>query len=174
MNFEFLVFNFELSNMKKIIILTLSGLLIGLIIGCLGTMAYFGHDLAVAMFSLQEVEILEFENSAVDAYDNQPTEVAIWALENFIGMLNRIKKERAPAEVENPYLMLTPDTSLVFSHARLAQLYQKMNNVEKYKYHLEQAVTKGKETHLSALDSEEKLINFIHKLDSSEDDKVNE
>ena len=160
--------------MKKTIIVALSGVLIGLAIGCFGTMAYLGHDLAGAMFLLQEIEILEFENSAVDAYDNQPTEVAVWALENFIGVLNRIKEERAPAEVENPYLMLTPDTSLVFSHARLAQLYQKLNNVEKYKYHLEQAITKGKETYLSSLDSEEKLIDFIHRLDSSEDDKVNE
>jgi hypothetical protein len=114
------------------------------------------------------------EEASVDAYYNQPAEVAVWALENYISTLNRLKEERASFEVENPYFLLRPDPSIVFSHARLGQLYKKLNNTGKHKYHFEQAMSKSKEINFPAFDTEEKLIDFIHRVDSGQGSKDNE
>lgn len=159
--------------MKKTIILTLLGFVVGLAIGCIATMTYYGHSLATFMLSSQEREIFEMEEASVKAYYDQPAEVAIWALENYISTLNRLKEERASAEVENPYFLLRPDHSLIFSHARLGQLYKKLNNTEKHKYHLEQAMSKSKEINFPSFDTEEQLIDFIHRVDSGQDSKDN-
>lgn len=108
--------------MKKTIILSSFPLIIGIGIGFFGFMAYYGSGLAKSMFMFQEMEVIEFEEAAVDAYHNQPPEVAIWALEYNVNSMNTIKEQRASADVENPYILLTPDISLVFSHGRLSQL----------------------------------------------------
>lgn len=79
--------------MKKTIILTLLGFVIGLAIGCIATMAFLGHKLASSMFVLQEKKIFEMEEASVKAYYDQPAEVAIWALENYISTLNKLKEE---------------------------------------------------------------------------------
>ncbi len=153
--------------MKKIIIFTLLGVVIGFAVGWFGAMAHLGHNLAAFMVTSQEREIIEFENSAVDAYYNQPTEAATWALETYIATLNRVKEERASAEVEGPYFFLRPDDSLISSHARLGQLYKKLNNTEKSKYHFEQAMSKWTEIHKHPFPTEEELLAFIHRLDTA-------
>jgi hypothetical protein len=157
---------------KKTIIFSLLALVIGITTGLVGGMAYFGHGMASFMVMVQESGIIEFEEAAVDAYRNQPTEVAIWALEHNINSINEIKDQRASADVEDPYILLTPDISLVFSHGRLSQLYKKMNNEDKHKYHLDKAMALFKETHLPGFDSEDKLIDFINKLDAASHKEV--
>ena len=157
--------------MKKTIIFTLLAIVIGCIIGFIGAMAYCGPGVATMMFTLQEMEISEFENSAVNAYYNQPAEVAIWALEKHICTLNRVKGERSSAKVENPFFMLTPNLSLVFAHGRIANLYKKLNNPKKYKFHFDKAMAISKGNNLSAFDNEEEFIDFIHKMDSSQKTK---
>ena len=153
--------------MKKIIIFTLLGVVIGFAIGWFGASAHFGHSLVMFMLTSQEREIIEFGNSAVDAYYNHPTETATWALETHIATLNRVKQERASAEVENPYFFLLPDDSLISSHARLGQLYKKLNNAEKSKYHFEQAMSKWKKKHKHPFPTEEELLAFVHRLDKA-------
>ena len=155
--------------MKKIIIFTLLGFVIGLAVGCIITMAFLGHKMASAMFMLQEKEIFEMEEATVQAYYNQPNEVAIWALENYIKTLNRLKEERSSAEVENPYFILSPVQSLTFAHTRLGQLYKKTDNIEKSKYHFKQAMSHIKNTKLKVIKTEEDLIDFINILDQNVD-----
>lgn len=157
---------FKELGLKKALFLTLVVFIIGLVIGFVGTLDYFGHTTATLMLLNQEMEIVEFEGSTVDAYYNQPTEVAIWALENYINTLNRVKEEHALADTEKPYILFSPDRSLALSHARLVLLYKKLNDPEKCKYHFEMATSQTKGINLSAFDTEEKLIEFIHKLNS--------
>ena len=156
--------------MKKTILFTVVGFVVGLAFGCLGAMAYYGYSTATFMLTSQEKEIIRFEWSAEDAYYNQPTEVAIWALENLVSTLNSFKEERPFTEVEVPYFLLRPDHSLVFSHARLGQLYKKLDNTEKYKYHFDLAMSLSKENSFPSFDTEEELINFIHKVDSAREE----
>ena len=160
-------------GMKKTILFTLLGLVIGIIIGGIGVVAYCGsgfEGLVKTMLMVQEKEIAEMKIDATKAYHEQPPEVAIWALENYIDNLNTLKEERTQNGTEAPYIFLTPDRSLVFSHARLGQLYKKLDNAEKSKYHFAQAMSKSKEIKLPAFETEEKLIEFIHKVDSGPED----
>ncbi len=151
--------------MKKTIILVLIALVIGFAAGYVIAMAFYGYKIASAMFMLQEKEIFEMEETAVQAYHNQPNEVAVWALENHINTLNRLKEERSSAEVENPYFFLSPDQSLVLAHTRLGQLYKRMNHLEKSKYHFERAMSHIENSRLKVIKTEADLIDFINRLD---------
>jgi len=157
--------------MKKTIIFSLLALVIGIVTGLVGGIAYFGPGMARSMFMFQEAEVVRFEEAAVDAYHNQPTEVAIWALEYNINTMNMFKEQRASADTEDPYVLLTPDISLVFSHARLSQLYKKLNNEDKYKYHVEKAIAINNDTRKYKIDTEEKLIDIINRLDAASQNK---
>lgn len=140
-------------------------LVTGCVLGGILSMAYYGHKLATGMFMLQEKEIFKMGEAAVEAYYNQPNEVAVWALVSYITRLNELKEERSHAEVENPYFILSPDTDLVFAHARVGKLYKQMGNAEKSRYHFEQAMSNIKNTRLKAIKTEVDLIDFTNKLD---------
>lgn len=114
----------------------------------------------------QEVEICEMEIAAVEAYYNEPNEVAIWALENYIKRLENVKKERSSSKAENPYLVLFPDNSLVFARARLGQLYKKMNDIEKSKKNFEIAMSDIEKAGIKVkIETKDELIALIEKLD---------
>ena len=151
--------------MKKTIIFTLLGLVIGFAAGYVTNMAVSGYKIASCMFMLQEGEIVMMEKAAQKAYANQPTAVAIWALENYINTLKRVKEERAPAKNDKPYFLLRPDQSLTFAHARLGLIYKKMKNHAKSAHHFEQAMLHIKNTKLKAIKTEDDLIYLITRLD---------
>ena len=139
----------------------------GCALGVILSMASFGHKLATGMFMLQENEIVEMGETAVDAYYNPPNEVASWALENYIKTLNKVKEERNHEGVENPYFILSPDTDLVFAHVRLGKLYKQMGNAEKSRYHFEQAISHSKYTKLKRFNTEEDCVRMLDALDKA-------
>ena len=151
---------------KKIGLVVLC-LAIGCVLGVVLSMAYSGHKLATVMFMLQEKEIFKMGEAAEDAYYNQPNEVAVWALENQIKRLNKVKEERSAAGVENPYFMLSPDTDLVFAHLRLGKLYKQMGSDEKSRYNFEQAISLGKNTRLKCINTEEDCLRTLDALDKA-------
>lgn len=151
--------------MWKKIGLVVLGLVIGCVLGGILSMAYFGHTLATGMFMLQEKEIFKMGEAAEDAYYNQPNEVAVWALENYIKILNELKEERSHEEAENPYFMLSPDTDLVFAHARLGKLYKQVGYDEKSRYHFEQAISCSKYTPWKSINTEEDCLRILDASD---------
>ena len=151
---------------KKIGLIILC-LVIGCILGGVLSMAYLGHNLATAMFMLQEKEIVEMGEAVEDAYYSQPNEVAVWALESYIKTLNKVKEERGHAGVEDPYLILSPDTDLVFAHARLGKLYKQLGNDEKSQSNFEQAISLSKNTKLKCINTEEDCLKTLDALDKA-------
>lgn len=151
--------------MKKTFIFTLLGFVIGLALSHILTMVYSGYKISSAMFMLQEKAVFEMEEATVQAYYNEPNEVAVWALENYIKTLNRLKEERSLTCVENPYFFLSPAQSLVCTHARLGQLYKKMGCVEESKHNFEQAMSNIENAELKAIETEEDLVALINRLD---------
>jgi hypothetical protein len=143
-------------------------LLIGCLLGSFLSMAYMGYKVATAMFMLQEKEIFQMEEAAVRAYYTEPNEVAVWALENQINILNKLKEERSQADVNQPYFFYWPDQSLALLHARLGQLYNKMNNSEKSNYHFDQALYYSKRA-LRNVNTREDLLKLVTKIDESVD-----
>ena len=155
---------------KKIGLVVLC-LVIGCVLGGILSMAYLGHNLATGMFALQEKEIFNIGEAAKDAYYNEPNEVAVWALENYVKTLNELKKEHAPAKTKNsyyiPYYILSPDIDLVFAHIRLGKLYKQIGNAEKSRYHFEQAISYGKYTPLKSINTEEDCLRISDDLDKT-------
>jgi hypothetical protein len=153
--------------MWKKIGLVVLGIVIGCVLGIVLSMAYMGRTLARGMFVLQEGEVIKIGEAAEDAYYNEPNEVAIWALENYIKTLNDLKEERKPVNVKNPYLILTPDIDLSFAHARLGKIYKQMGNDEKSRYNFEQAISYSKNTKLKSLNTQEDCEKMLDALDKS-------
>ncbi len=143
------------------------GIVTGCVLGIILSMSYMGRTLATGMFLLQEKEILNIGQAAEDAYHNEPNQVAVWALENYIKTLNNLKEERKPAKVKNPYFILTPDIDLLFAHARLGKIYKQMGNDEKSRYHFEQAISHSKNTKFKSLNTQEDCEKMIDALDKS-------
>jgi L-ribulose-5-phosphate 3-epimerase UlaE len=153
--------------MWKKIGLAVLGPVIGCVLGVVLSMAYLGRTMATGMFMLQEKEILNIGEAAEDAYYNEPNEVAVWALENYIKTLNELKEERKPAKVKNPYFILTPDIDLLFAHARSGKIYKQMGNDEKSQYHFEQAISHSKNTRLKSLNTQEDCLKMLDAIDKS-------
>jgi hypothetical protein len=150
--------------MWKKVVLAVVCLIIGFISGYIFVMAHEMPPIAKMMFMLQEKEIIEMEDAAKLAYHNESNEVAIWALENYIQTLDKVKKERSSTKAENPYVILLPTQSLVFAHTRLGQLYKNMGNTEKSKYHFEQAISYAKSIKMP-WETEESLLSVLSELD---------
>jgi tetratricopeptide (TPR) repeat protein len=150
--------------MWKKIGLVILYLVIGCVLGGTLSMAYLGHNLATGMFMLQEKEIFKIGEAAEEAYYNEPNEVAVWALENYVKILNELKKERAPAKTKNPYFILSPDIDSVLAHARLGKLYKQMGNAEKSSHHFEQAISYSKYTPLKSINTEEDCLRILDDL----------
>lgn len=151
---------------KKIGLVVLC-LLIGCVLGSILSMAYLGRSISKGMFMLQEEEIFKIGEAAEEAYYNQPNEVAVWALENYVDTLNELKKERNPAGVKDCYFLLSPDTDLVFAHSRLGKLYEQMGNAEKSSYHFEQAIACSKNTPLKSINTKENCLRMLDRLDKA-------
>jgi hypothetical protein len=151
--------------MWKKIGLAVLGLVIGCVLGVVLSMAYLGRTMATGMFMLQEKEILNIGEAAEDAYYNEPNEVAVWALENYIKTLNELKEERKPVKVKNPYFILTPDIDLLFAHARLGKIYKQMGNAEKSHYNFEQTISYSKNVGPKDLNTEEDCLKMLDSFD---------
>jgi tetratricopeptide (TPR) repeat protein len=143
------------------------GIVIGCILGAVLSMSYMGRTLARGMFLLQEKEIFSMGEAVEDAYCNEPNEVAVWALENYIKTLNNLKEERKSISVKNPYLTLTPDMDLFLAHARLGKIYKQLGNDEKSQYHFEQAISYSKNSQCKSVNTQEDCLKMLDAFDKS-------
>ena len=130
------------------------------------TLAYYGHDITNAVFLLQEEEIVKMEEAAHAAYIEEPPAVAVWALENYVDTVERLKQEREAGRSDNPYLVLTPDASLVMAHARLALLHHNLRDETKSDYHLEEAMAHNRRARLAGIEDKEDLIRLMNNIDN--------
>lgn len=152
--------------MKKIIVFTFLGLVIGIGLGGIFTMTYYGHKVAKAMFMLQEVELIRNKDAAIQAYLNESPEIGIWVLENSISAINRLIKEREIENNKHLFLMISPKATLRDAYVRLALLYEKIGNDLKRKENLEKAFEYCNSTNIERGLLEERLIQTVTKLDS--------
>jgi len=151
---------------KKIIGFTLLGLVIGIVLGCIFTMAYMGPTCAKGMFMLQEAELIRSEDAAIQAYLNESPETGIWALENYINALNRVIKEREIRNNKHLFLMISTKVTLREAYVRLALLYGKIGNEAKRKENFEKAFEYCDSMNIERELLEERLIQIVTTLDS--------
>ncbi|MFH1857024.1 MAG: hypothetical protein ABH836_07390 [Candidatus Omnitrophota bacterium] len=162
-------FFYIIMKIKKTIIIILCLLFTGSI-GYIFAVMRFGFSTAKTMFMLQEREIWQFGEAAKEAYFKEPSIIGIWALENYINVLNRVKLERSSSKKENPYFMLSPNRDIMISHTRIALLYKKMQNQSEYKVHIKEALLFFNNGNAI----EEELLEFVRKLDEKTKNKLHE
>ena len=151
---------------KKTIAFTITGLVIGIGLGSIGSIAYLGRELATDMFMLHDAELIRTEDAAIKAYLNESPEIGIWALENYINTMNRVFKEREIEDNQHVFVLLKPKTTLRYAHVRLALLYEKTGNDLKRKENFEKAFEYCDSVKIEREHLEEKLIEIVTKLDS--------
>lgn len=151
---------------KKTIAFTIIGLVIGIVLGSIGSMAYLGPTLTRAMFLLHETELFRNEDSAIQAYLNESPEVGIWALENYVNTMNQVIKEREIEDNQHVFVLIRPKITLRYAHVRLALLYEKTGNNLKRKENFDKAFEYCDSMKIERELLEERLIEVVTKFDS--------
>lgn len=129
--------------LKKLGLIAL-GLLVGIIIGGVGTMAYAGFGLAHGMFMLQDTDIIRAEDAATQAYLNESPEIGIWAINNYLDYFESVIYQRTEAiektnkQAQEVFLIADPKSRWI-SYVRLGLLYEKLGNDAKKKESFEKA-----------------------------------
>jgi len=153
-----------MSTRKKIISFTFLGLVLGIIVGVIATVFFIVPDMVKSMFMLQEYEFIRNEDTAIEAYLNEPPEIGIWALQNYINSINQALNDRGLEKAHASFFLISPKNSLGFAHARLALLYEKKGDELKKDEHTSKAFEYIKS---AAINSEEKLFQLVITLDEN-------
>ena len=155
--------------LKKLGLIAL-GLLVGIIIGGVGTMAYAGFGLARGMFMLQDTDIIRAEDAATQAYLYESPEIGIWAIENYLDYFESVIEQRTeaiedtPDEEQSVFLIATPESRWI-SYVRLGLLYEKVGNIEKKQESFEKAAGLfGRKIEDNAV--EEYMTKLVKELDN--------
>ena len=144
---------------KRFIVFLLFVFIGGIALGSIIVSVYLGKSIANSMAILSMKNRAELEMRAFNAYKNESPEVGIWALTNLSEILNEDAKI-----FQNDRELILKD--LFFVHARLALLFQTLNDPENYNKNIEQAIELSKKYYPNKFQSEAELIVFVKKIDS--------
>jgi hypothetical protein len=138
---------------------------VGLIVGALAVVGYFGHYVRNTLrYSLLEHRA-DWEHRAFQAYSQESPQVAIWALENLADVL------RKQAEVlEEDRALIRGD--LLLTYARLAIVSQAAKDSPRYQENMSKALALEKELSPDSPNTKEHLLNLVKKLDESAGNNV--
>jgi len=156
--------------MPKKLALIVLGLLVGIIIGGIATMAYVGFSLSRGMFMLQDTDIIRVEDAATQAYLNESPEIGIWAIENYLDFFESVINQRTAAveetnkQPQDAFFIADPKSRWI-SYVRLGILYEKTGNESKR----DESFQRAAELSGSNADEDvnEQMIKFIKKLDKN-------
>lgn len=145
-------------------------LLIGLIIFIIGS---FTGGIIISSLSgnaIQQVwQAFEIQyradtgNRVWQAYKEESPDIAIWALKNYIEILNK------QAEEKNNYSM-SLQTDLTLAHVRLAIMYQQVKDTENYDDNIAKGLFMAKNTFPDEKYDEKSLLALIKQLDRIQND----
>ena len=145
------------------------GLLVGIIIGGVGTMAYAGFGLSRGMFMFQDADIIRAEDVATQAYLNESPEIGIWAIENYLNFFESVIKQRtasakeASDKAQSVFFIATPESRWI-TYVRLGLLYEKVGNLTKKDEAFQTAAEiLGRKTEKEKIN--DYMINVVKKLD---------
>lgn len=137
--------------------------IVGAVIGGIVTASQSGSYLQQA-WSISEMQCrADFGDRVWQAYREESPEVAIWALENYVQVLQKQpEQERGLAKAMQ--------TDLVLAHVRLAILHRQRNDTERYRDHIATALALSNEVFPGKNYSEEELLAFVKRIDRLKND----
>ncbi len=133
------------------------GCIICILLGGIISVVIFGCSTPSSLKVTGLAHRVEWEERATQAYREEDSSTAIWALNNLSVILEKDK---------DTYIDDKRDIQidLVLTYGRLALLHKKENNKNKYKENISKALKIAKEVYGSSMD-EVQVLEFIHKVD---------
>jgi hypothetical protein len=143
--------------MKKKIILMVSIFIIGLIVGSIGAVIYFGNTINKTDNISSMIYIADLKGRAFQAYKNEKPEVGIWALKN----LAQVLEKRLEIEDETKATQF----DLALTYGRLAIKLKSIGDISGYEENLNKALSFIQQASPEEDHTEQKIIDFVNKSD---------
>jgi hypothetical protein len=106
----------------------------GLTVAGVSTSIFIRGHVDTNFKSMDRSYLASWEQHSIDAYENEAPEVAVWVLQNFIGLLqSRLK--RANDQDRNRM-----HRNLLLSYARLAHIFKESGKLDQYEENLTRAL----------------------------------
>jgi len=144
---------------KHPILLFALAFILGLIIGGVAIGSFFVKYESQTMEIVMLKHRAGLEEKAFQAYLDESSEVAIWALENLVSVL----KEQLKVSPEKDQLI---QKDIVLTNARLAILYKRMGNTNKYNRNISEALKFSQVAYKNDISNKNELLEFVAKLDA--------
>jgi hypothetical protein len=116
----------------RIFIVPVVVLIVGIGIGALGALVYSGHSVALTVMEIKTGELFDSYEAAILAYKSQSPEIAIWALDRHLELIDNFRKFKYPPR--------SLDTQAILVHARLAKLYDALGKMDEKRDHVRMAL----------------------------------
>lgn len=133
-------------------------LLSGAIIGGICTFFLLGQSINQSIASLNLLHSADWGKRSYSAYKNETTEIGIWALQNYIDILEK-HSESSPQNDD----IVAHD--LILAQVRIAILYRKIGDHEQFNEYISKAHALWMTVEFNNTKTKENLISFVKKID---------
>lgn len=134
--------------------------IVGLTIGAFTIASMSGNSLQKTWEVSEMKYRADIGNRVWQAYKEESPNIAIWALKNFIDILNK------ELEKTNEHSK-SVQTDLVLAHVRLAIMYQKVSDNKSYYDNISKALALSENIFPDKQYTDESLLAFVKRIDES-------
>jgi hypothetical protein len=131
----------------------------GLVVAGVGTSIFVRGHVETNLKSMDRSYLAAWEQHSIDAYKNESPEVAVWVLQNFIGLLQS-RLERASGKDRNRM-----HQNLVQSYARLAYISKENGRLSQYEKNLTLALELARKVYPDTIATEADLFQLLTNAD---------
>ena len=147
--------------MTKKAILTVSIIFVlGFFLGAVSAAMYFENSVQKTGELFGLFFRADWEQRAFQAYSEENSQTAMWALENLADIL---EKNLVVAKRDKDVIQ----KDLLLTYARLAIVSQTSKDLKKYQENLSKALALSKQLYPGELETKEELFRFVTKVDSN-------
>lgn len=149
---------YKKAQMMKQLLIALIVFIVGAVVGGVMVAGLSGKSIQQT-WQISEMQCrADFGNRVWQAYQEESSEVAIWALKNFIQTLNKqLKQAQEPAK--------DIQIDLVLAYVRLAILHKQVNDIKSYHENIAKALTLSNDIFPDKKYTEESLLTFVIRID---------
>ncbi len=131
----------------------------GLLVAGAGTSIFISGHVETTLQGMDRSYLAAWEQQAIDAYEKESPEVAVWVLQNFIGLLQS-RLERAGGQDRNRM-----HQNLVQSYARLAHISKETGRLSQYEKNLTLALELARKVYPDTIATETDLFQLLTNAD---------
>ncbi len=127
----------------------------GLVVAGVGTSIFIRGHVETNLTNMDRSYLAAWEQHSIDAYKNESSEVAVWVLQNFIGLLQS-RLERADSRYRDRM-----HRNLLLSYTRLAHIYKETGRLPLYKKNLNLALELARKVSSEGITNETELFQIL-------------